>query len=103
MKHCKGITYEGNWPRDCFRPVKAEGYCARHLAGRRRRAENDAKQQAAFDAKLAIRNQQTQDVLMFATNFGVMVKPVPGVAGEFIITREELRRILTVTKGDATI
>lgn len=40
----------------CGRPVKAEGLCALHLAGRRRRAENNKRIQEQMEAEARTRD-----------------------------------------------
>lgn len=54
-ERCSEWSHDGRMSWQCNRPVKAEGMCAQHLAGKRRREENDRKQAEEWRAAARVR------------------------------------------------
>jgi hypothetical protein len=50
-ERCSESSYDGRMRWKCTRPVKADGLCAQHLAGAKRRKANDEKRQAEWQAE----------------------------------------------------
>lgn len=50
---CSSYTRYGGFLRSCKNPVKDEGLCARHLAGKRRSETNERKRQEQYELRSA--------------------------------------------------
>lgn len=71
---CSEYSHEGRMTWRCPRPVKAEGMCAQHLAGKRRREANDAKTQEAARAERAVR-QAAEDACRRLAEDAIEARP----------------------------
>ena len=104
MPKCKGLSYTGNWPRECYsEDVNADGLCKRHAAGKRRKAAWREKQDAEREAINKLHDEASAEGREFSRVLRVHIEPeYPGFrhppTGKFIISGDNLRALIAELK-----
>jgi hypothetical protein len=98
---CRKSSWDGRRSYPCGRPVKEDGLCAQHLAGARRREQNDLRRREAFEDSKRLRDEYAARLRAVGVEATLVTDQHFMPTGYVTLPLAELERLVAAWRGES--